>query len=65
MDYPRKMKTMSDPQDGQTWWCKGVVTGKKEENGEYLVDCDIWVENGKGEKTTPGKATVALPSKKK
>ena len=65
MDYPRKMQTMTDPHDGETWWCKGVVTGKKVEDGENIVECDIWVENGKGEKTTPGKAVVALPSKKK
>jgi hypothetical protein len=65
MDYPRKMKTMTEPQDGDTWWCKGLVTGKKVEDGDNIVECDIWVENGKGEKTTPGKARVALPSKKK
>lgn len=65
MDYPRKMATMTEPQDGDTWWCKGVITDKKVEDGENLVRCDIWVENGKGEKTTPGKAVVALPSKKK
>ena len=42
---------------------KGVVTKKYVENGEHLVDCDIWTENPKGEKTAPGKATVALPSR--
>jgi len=64
MDYPRKMKTMHEPKDGETWQCKGVVKAKRVENGENLVDCEIWVENGKGEKTTPGSATVVLPSKK-
>ena len=42
---------------------KGKVIKKYEDNGEHLVDCDIWLENGKGEKTTPGTATVALPSR--
>jgi hypothetical protein len=27
-----------------------------------MVDCEIWLENEKGEKTTPGSATVMLPS---
>lgn len=62
-DYPRKMKTMDDPMDGETWWCKGRVTKKYVANGEHLVECEIWVENGKGEKTTPGAAVVALPSR--
>ena len=64
MDYPRKMKTMHEPHDGETWQCKGIVKKMHVENGENLVDCEIWVENGKGEKTTPGSATVALPSRK-
>ena len=40
---------------------KGVVTRKYQEQGVGLVDCDIWLENKDGEKTTPGSATVALP----
>ncbi len=62
-DYPRLMKTMAEPHEGETWWCKGKVTKKYVESDEYCVDCDIWIENGKGEVTTPGKATVALPSR--
>ena len=62
MDYPRLMKSVTEPQEGETWWCKGKVTKKYVESDEHLVDCDIWVENGKGEITTPGKATVVLPS---
>ena len=65
MDYPRKMKTMEEPQDGETWWCKGNVTKKYVEGDENLVDCEIWVENGKGEKTTLGAAVVKLPSRGK
>ncbi len=50
---------MDEP--GNPLYCKGTVVKKYTESGENLVDCDIWVENAKGEKTTPGKATVALP----
>ena len=46
---------------GDTLTCKGTVTRKYQEGGQNLVDCDIWLENGKGEKTTPGTATVQLP----
>ena len=62
-DHPRLMKSMTEPQEGETWWCKGKVTKRYVEGGEHCVDCDIWVENGKGEKTTPGSATVVLPSR--
>lgn len=48
---------------GDTLTCKGTVTKKYTERDENLVACDIWLENGKGEKTTPGKAVVALPLK--
>lgn len=67
MDYPRLIKTATsrsaEPQEGDTCWCKGKVTNKYIENDNHYVDCDIWIENGKGEVTTPGKATVSLPSK--
>ena len=42
---------------------KGVVTRKYQDSGDNLVDCEIWLQNEKGEKTTPGSATVALPSR--
>ena len=48
---------------GDTLTCKGFVTEKYVEGGEHLVACGIWLENSKGEKTTPGTAIVALPSK--
>jgi hypothetical protein len=63
MDYPREMKSMTEPEEGETWWCKGKVTRKYAEGGEHHVDCQIRVENGNGEITTQGRATVILPSK--
>ena len=46
---------------GDTLVCKGTVTRKYVQDGEHLVDCDVWLENGKGENTTRGTATVRLP----
>ena len=54
--------------------CRGVVTKKYAEGGDHLVDVDIWTETGpaadngrphnpEGVKTTPGTATVVLPSR--
>jgi acyl dehydratase len=63
MDYPRKMASMFGPVEGETWWCKGTVTNKCVEDDQHIVECEIWVENEKGERTTPGSATVILPSR--
>ena len=46
---------------GRPITAKGVVTRKYEDGGAFLVDCDIWLENEQGQRTTPGSATVALP----
>ena len=48
---------------GNTLMCKGRVTRKYVEDSQHLVDCEIWVENGLGEHTTPGEATVLLLSR--
>ena len=48
---------------GDTLFCKGTVTGKYVQDGQPTVDCEIWLENSKGERTTPGSATVILPSR--
>jgi acyl dehydratase len=52
MDYP-----------DQDLKCRGVITKKYREDGQHLVDLDIWIENPEGRPTTPGTATVALPSR--
>ena len=62
MDYPRHMKTMTEPQAGETWFCKGKVTRKYLESNLHFADCKIWLENIRGEITTSGKATVVLPA---
>ncbi len=63
MDYPRHMKSIFEPQEGETWNCKGKVTRKYVEDSEHLVECDIYCENQRGEITAPGRATVVLPSR--
>ena len=63
IDYPRGMKDITQPGEGETWWCKGRVTKKYVADDQKLVECDIWVENGKGEKPVRGSATVTLPSR--
>ena len=42
---------------------KGIVTAKRQEGGENVVDLDVWTEDAQGKKTTPGTATVSLPSR--
>jgi len=52
MDQPNKQIT-----------ARGVVTAKKQENGQNIVELDVWAEDAEGKKTTPGTATVVLPSR--
>jgi len=46
---------------GEALICQGKVTKKYVEDGEHYVECSLWVENPKGEKTVSGKAIVILP----
>ena len=46
---------------GDVLTCRGRVRRKHKEDGHGLVELEVWLENGKGEKTTPGRATVELP----
>ena len=54
----RRFNTMGD-----CTWCKGRVTRKTVKDGYALVDIEIRGENQRGELTTPGLATVMLPSR--
>lgn len=42
---------------------RGVVTAVRHEGSEHIVELDVWTEDADGKKTTPGTATVALPSR--
>ena len=48
---------------GNTVTAKGRVLRTYKAEGENLVDCEIWLENDEGQRTTPGSATVVLPSR--
>ena len=48
---------------GEAVICKGKVTKKYVDDGEHYVECDIWAENAKGEKTVSCRAIVILPSR--
>ena len=48
---------------GETITAKGKVTKKYVRNGQHYVECSLWAENAKGEKTASGMATVILPSR--
>jgi acyl dehydratase len=58
MDYPGPALG-AEP----TMICRGSVTKKYIVNGEHRVDCQVWVENRAGQVTTPGSATVILPTR--
>ena len=45
---------------GKTFTAKGTVVAKREQDGEKLVDLEIYVENAGGARTTPGTAIVVL-----
>ena len=45
---------------GATFTAKGTVVAKREEDGRKLVDLEVWTEDAKGNRTTPGTATVVL-----
>ena len=52
---------MDEP--GTPIFCKGKVTKKHQLNNENLIECDIWMENADGVKTTPGTAIFSLPER--
>ena len=48
---------------GETVTAKGKVIKKYIDAGEHRVECNIWVENPKGEKTASGMAIAIMPSR--
>ncbi len=48
---------------GDTTWCRGRVVDKRvAEDGDHLVQLDLWAENQLGQRNTVGSALVQLPS---
>jgi hypothetical protein len=61
-----RMVSFSDQNRGSTMprdlaYLHGGVKRKYEENGEALIELECWIENQRGEITTPGGAVAALP----
>ncbi len=48
---------------GEDTICKGKVTKKYVEDGQHVVECEVWAENPRGEILVPANATVVLPSR--
>ena len=48
---------------GDTQWIKARVSGKRREATLHIVDLEVWCENQRGEVTSPGTASVLLPSR--
>jgi acyl dehydratase len=48
---------------GDCTWLKGKIVKKYIKNKHALIDLEVWGENQRGEVTTPGLATVILPTK--
>jgi len=48
---------------GQPIQCKGKVTRKYAEGDACCVECEVWTENAKEERTTIGTAVAVLPSR--
>ncbi len=55
-----QFRAITWPDDKVT--CTGTVAGKREANGEKLVDVDLQCETKAGTRSIIGKATVALPA---
>jgi acyl dehydratase len=49
----------------ETITCEGKVSKKYIEDREYYIECSLWAENMKSEKTVLGRAVVTLPSRLK
>ena len=48
---------------GEAITCQGRVSKKYIEGGEHYIECNIWAENTKGEKTVTGKAIITVPTR--
>ena len=48
---------------GDTLTCKGTVINKFVDGDQHCLECEICVENQRGERTTPGRAIVVVPSR--
>jgi hypothetical protein len=40
----------------------GVVTAIRDQDGERLIDCDVWLDRGNGTRAVAAAATVVVPT---
>ena len=57
--FSARFTAMAVPGDVLT--CRGVVTARREAEGETLLDLDLHAENQRGDRIVAGQATIALP----
>lgn len=51
---------------GDVLTCRGVIVDKRVENGDHVVDADVWADNQRGETVAKGRVlAVVNPSPKK
>lgn len=50
---------------GDVLTCRGVVIDKREENGEHVIDADVWADNQRGETVAKGRILVVVPKNDK
>ena len=48
---------------GEAITCRGKITRKYIEDGEHYIECNVWAESARGEKTVTGKAIVVIPAR--
>jgi len=58
---PFRMKIFNEVADAMV--THGTVKRKWQENGEHLVEIEVWTENKKGVSVGPGPVLVTLPSR--
>lgn len=46
---------------GDVLTCRGVVIDKREEDGEHVIDADVWADNQRGETVAKGRILVVVP----
>jgi len=49
---------------GDVLTCRGVVVDKRVENGEHVVDADVWADNQRGETVAKGRVLAVVPASK-
>ena len=47
---------------GDVLTCRGVVIDKREENGECVIDADVWADNQRGETVAKGRVIAIVPA---